>query len=93
MTNGSKSLEENTHVFSNQTFISNNRKENNMTPMKNTFQYYWIRFTASRQSDLERGEVSATTVVMAAALIALAIAVGATITARVRDKANSLDLG
>ena len=46
-----------------------------MTPMKNTFQYYWIRFTASRQSDLERGEVSATTVVMAAALIALAIAV------------------
>jgi len=93
MTNGSKSLEENTHVFSNQTFISNNRKEKNMTPMKNTFQYYWIRFTASRQSDLERGEVSATTVVMAAALIALAIAVGATITARVRDKANSLDLG
>ena len=64
-----------------------------MTPMKNTFQYYWIRFTASRQSDLEQGEVSATTVVMAAALIALAIAVGATITARGRDKANSLDLG
>jgi hypothetical protein len=30
---------------------------------------------------------------MAAALIALAIAVGATITARVRDKADSLDLG
>jgi hypothetical protein len=30
---------------------------------------------------------------MAAALIALAIAVGATITARVRDKANTLDLG
>ena len=29
MTNGSKSLEENTHVFSNQTFISNNRKEKN----------------------------------------------------------------
>jgi hypothetical protein len=30
---------------------------------------------------------------MAAALIALAIAVGATITSRVTDKANSLDLG
>jgi hypothetical protein len=30
---------------------------------------------------------------MAAALIALAIAIGATITTRVRDKANTLDLG
>jgi len=58
-----------------------------------TFQYYWIRFRASAEIDAERGEVSATTIVMAAALVALAIAVGATITARVRDKANSLDLG
>jgi len=53
----------------------------------------WTRFAASRERDMESGEVSATTVVMAAALIALAIAVGATITSRVRDKANSLDLG
>lgn len=57
------------------------------------FQYYWIRFTASTESDRNRGEVSATTVVMAAALIALAIAVGATISARVREKANQLNLG
>ena len=57
------------------------------------FQYLWTRFAASRERDMEFGEVSATTVVMAAALIALAIAVGATITSRVRDKANSLDLG
>ena len=64
-----------------------------MTVLNQTFQYYWIRFTASREVDTEVGEVSATTVVMAAALIALAIAVGATITSRVRDKANSLDLG
>lgn len=64
-----------------------------MTVINQTFQYYWIRFVASRERDAESGEVSATTVVMAAALIALAIAVGATITARVRDKANSLDLG
>lgn len=61
--------------------------------MKMQFEYLWIRYMASRELDVERGEVSATTVVMAAALIALAIAVGATITARVRDKANSLDLG
>jgi hypothetical protein len=64
-----------------------------MTSLKNTWQYYWIRFTASMEHDVDRGEVSATTVVMAAALIALAIVVGATITSRVRDKANSLDLG
>ncbi len=64
-----------------------------MTSLKNTWQYYWIRFTASAEYDADRGEVSATTVVMAAALIALAIVVGATITSRVRDKANSLDLG
>ncbi len=61
--------------------------------MKNHIEYYWIRFTASRERDLERGEVSATTVVMAAALIALAIAVGAVITTRVRNKANSINLG
>lgn len=64
-----------------------------MSSMKNIWQYYWVRFMASAQSDSERGEVSATTVVMAAALIALAIAVGATITSRVTNKANSLDLG
>lgn len=57
------------------------------------FQYYKVRFDASRERDLDRGEVSATTVVMAAALVALAIAVGGIITTRVRDKANSLNLG
>lgn len=61
--------------------------------MREIVRYYWIRFTASVERDHELGEVSATTIVMAAALVALAIAVGATITARVRDKANSLDLG
>jgi hypothetical protein len=57
------------------------------------FQYYKIRLDASRERDLDRGEVSATTVVMAAALVALAIAVGGIITTRVREKANSLNLG
>ncbi|MCE2736372.1 MAG: hypothetical protein ACK45J_00375 [Acidimicrobiaceae bacterium] len=61
--------------------------------MKELFQYYWIRYTASRELDRERGEVSATTVVMAAALVALAISVGAIISTRVREKANSLNLG
>jgi len=61
--------------------------------LKNHLDYYWIRFTASREADRERGEVSATTVVMAAALVALAITVGSLITVRVREKANSLNLG
>lgn len=64
-----------------------------MSATRQSFQYYWIRFTASRERDAQRGEVSATTVVMAAALIALAIAVGATITARVKEKANQINLG
>lgn len=64
-----------------------------MNNFRQLWEYYSVRLAASRASDAERGEVSATTVVMAAALIALAIAVGATITTRVRDKANSLDLG
>lgn len=64
-----------------------------MSEIRQMFQYYKIRFDASREQDLNRGEVSATTVVMAAALVALAIAVGGIITTRVRDKANSLNLG
>jgi hypothetical protein len=64
-----------------------------MSVIQQMFQYYKVQFDASRESDIERGEVSATTVVMAAALVALAITVGGIITARVRDKANSLDLG
>ncbi len=61
--------------------------------MKDIINYYWIRFSASRELDAERGEVSATTIVMAAALVALAISVSGIITSRVRDKANSLNLG
>lgn len=64
-----------------------------MSEIRQMFQYYKVRFDASRERDLDRGEVSATTVVMAAALVALAIAVGGIITTRVRDKANSLNLG
>ena len=38
-----------------------------MSSLKNIWQYYWIRFTASAEHDADLGEVSATTVVMAAA--------------------------
>ena len=55
--------------------------------------FYLIRFLARVDRDHDRGEVSATTVVMAAALIALAITVGAIITTRVTSKPNTLQLG
>lgn len=57
--------------------------------------YYVTRLNASVERDRgrDRGEVSATTVVLAAALIALAIAVGVIITTRVQDKANTINLG
>lgn len=71
----------------------NTGKEQPMGTTRQTIEYYWTRFAASREQDAARGEVSATTVVLAAALIALALAVGATITSKVRDKANNLDLG
>ena len=64
-----------------------------MSSLKNIWQYYWIRFTASAEHDADLQEVGASSVVKPAPLIARAIVVGATITARVRDKANSLDLG
>ena len=63
-----------------------------MSTTRQLWQYYATRLCASLEKDHDRGEVSATTVVMAAALIALALFVGATITNRVRDKANSLNL-
>lgn len=64
-----------------------------MSHFKQLWDFYSIRLAASREADRDAGEVSATTVVLAAALIALAISVGVIITNKVRDKANSLDLG
>jgi hypothetical protein len=69
------------------------QKEKVMSHVRQLWDYYAIRYAASRELDRDRGEVSATTVVMAAALIALAISVGVIITNKVRDKANDLDLG
>ena len=64
-----------------------------MEHFKQLWQYYTVRFQASREIDRDRGEVSATTVVLAAALIALAISVGVIVSGKVRDKANDLNLG
>lgn len=64
-----------------------------MEHFKQLWQYYNVRLQASRETDRDRGEVSATTVVLAAALIALAISVGVIVSGKVRDKANDLNLG
>jgi hypothetical protein len=64
-----------------------------MGHFKQLWQYYSIRLQASREIDRDRGEVSATTVVLAASLIALAISVGVIVSGKVRDKANDLNLG
>ena len=63
-----------------------------MEHFKQLWQYYNIRMQASREVDRDRGEVSATTVVLAAALIALAISVGVIVSGKVRSKANGLNL-
>ena len=64
-----------------------------MEHFKQLWQYYNIHLQASRETDRDRGEVSATTVVLAASLIALAISVGVIVSGKVRDKANDLNLG
>ncbi len=64
-----------------------------MEHFKQLWQYYNTQLQASRETDRDRGEVSATTVVLAAALIALAISVGVIVSGKVRDKANDLNLG
>lgn len=64
-----------------------------MSVTRQMWEFYRTRFDASLERDRERGEVSATTIVMAAALVGLAITVSSIITARVRDKANNLNLG
>lgn len=65
----------------------------NMGTFTQAWEHYMIRFRAQREQDRDRGEVSATTIVLAAALIALALSVGVIISDKVRNKANSLDLG
>lgn len=64
-----------------------------MSVVEQWWYYLLIRLGMPIPTVRDRGEVSATTIVMAAALIALALAVGAIITSRVTSKANTLDLG
>ncbi len=50
-----------------------------------------IRVQVSRQLDREHGEVSATTIIWAAALIAVAVAVSALLVSKINNKANGIN--
>jgi hypothetical protein len=63
-----------------------------MTHIEQTWNYYSTRFLSSWERDRDRGEVSATTVALAALLVLAAIAVGGIIRTKVTDKANSIQL-
>jgi hypothetical protein len=63
-----------------------------MTHIEQIWNYYSTRFLSSWERDRDRGEVSATTVALAALLVLAAIAVGGIIRTKVTDKANSIQL-
>lgn len=63
-----------------------------MSITEQTWNYYRTRFLASWERDRDRGEVSATTVALAALLVLAAIAVGGIIRTKVTEKANSIQL-
>jgi hypothetical protein len=55
-------------------------------------QYARMRFDLARAADRERGEISATTIVWAAALVAAATAISAILVNKIRSKANGVTL-
>ena len=63
-----------------------------MSDIEQIWSYYWTRLRASQDEDRDRGEISATTVALAALLVLAAIAVGGIIRAKVTAKANSIQL-
>jgi len=63
-----------------------------MSTIEQIWTYYLVRFQASREADRDRGEISATTVALAALLVLAAIALGGIIRTKVTDKGNSIQL-
>ena len=64
-----------------------------MSPIQQIWTYYLVRLQASWDADQEdRGEISATTVALAALLVLAAIALGGIIRTKVTDKGNSISL-
>jgi hypothetical protein len=61
-----------------------------MGTMKQTWEYTLARLELAREDDRDRGEVSATTVIWAAALIAVAVAVSAALVGKIQAKTDSI---
>jgi hypothetical protein len=63
-----------------------------MSTIQQIWTYYLVRMQSSWERDRDRGEISATTVALAALLVLAAIALGGIIRSKVTAKGNSIDL-
>ena len=61
-----------------------------MDTLKQIWLYTLLRAQVSRDEDRDRGEVSATTIIWAAAMIAVAVAVSALLVGKIQAKSDSI---
>ena len=61
-----------------------------MDTLKQIWLYTLLRTEISRDEDRDRGEVSATTIIWAAAMIAVAVAVSALLVGKIQAKSDSI---
>ena len=61
-----------------------------MDTLKQIWLYTLLRAQVSRDEDRDRGEISATTIIWAAAMIAVAVAVSALLVGKIQAKSDSI---
>ena len=61
-----------------------------MDTLKQIWLYTLLRTQIARDEDRDRGEVSATTIIWAAAMIAVAVAVSALLVGKIQAKSDSI---
>ena len=61
-----------------------------MDTLKQIWLYTLLRAEVARDEDRDRGEVSATTIIWAAAMIAVAVAVSAMLVGKIQAKSDSI---
>jgi hypothetical protein len=61
-----------------------------MDTLKQIWLYTLLRAEVARDGDRDRGEVSATTIIWAAAMIAVAVAVSAMLVGKIQAKSDSI---
>jgi len=62
-----------------------------MDTITQIWQYALLRLTVARDDDADRGEVSATTIIWAAALVLVALGVSALLVSKIQAKADSIN--